>query len=140
MHMKTVLVSLLLLLVTAAAGADPVCPCIPASFEWIVTPCETWRCAASELVLAGGDPFVISVPTNASKFPWVVVRRVVAGAVRIPDDAPFLVEKFDSVVPASSRFSSVDVAQVPLMMTTPDGTSLLVYLRKPDTHRRAVGR
>jgi len=48
---------LLLLAVTAAAGADTVCPCVPTSYEWIVTPCETWECAASQLVLAGGDPF-----------------------------------------------------------------------------------
>jgi len=131
---------LLLLAVTAAAGADTVCPCVPTSYEWIVTPCETWECAASQLVLAGGDPFVISAPTNATKYPWIVVRRVVAGAVVVPSDSPFQLEKFDRVDAASTRYGTVDSSQLPMMMTTADGSSLVIYLRNMQTQARAGGR
>ena len=140
MRPKSVICAVLFLTVALGVGADPVCPCIPTSYEWIVTPCETWKCAASALVIAGGDPYVISAPTNVAQYPWVVMRRIVAGAVKVPDDAPFLLEKFDSVTPAASRYLSIDTAHVPLMMTTTDGTSLLVYLRKPEARRRSVGR
>jgi hypothetical protein len=129
---------LLLLLLTSAAVGDPVCPCYPTSYEWIVTPCDTWNCAVSAMIDANGNPFVMPMPTNASKYPWVVVRRVVAGAVVMPDNAPFRVERFDSVTLASARFTTIEPDHMPFMMTAPDGTSVVVFLRDPDTRHRAV--
>jgi len=139
MRMHTAIVLLTLSLVSTAAAADPV-KGAPNSYKWLVTPCENWNCAASALVTAAGDPYVIALPTNSAKYSWIVLRRVQGGSYYFPDDAPFRLETFDEPSIAVSRFMAVDRMQAPITITTPDRRMLVIYLTEPEarTPTRAV--
>jgi hypothetical protein len=137
--MRTAIVILTLSLVSTAAFADPA-KGVPSAYKWLVTPCENWNCAASALVTAAGDPYVIALPTNSTKYSWIVLRRVQGGSYFFPDDAPFRLEDFDEPTLAVSRYSAVDRMCAPLTITTPDRHMLVVYLNTPEarTPTRAV--
>ena len=138
--MRTAIVLLTLSLVSTAAFADPVKGTPAASYKWLVTPCDNWNCAASALVTAAGDPYVIALPTNSAKHSWIVLRRVLGGSFYFPDDAPFRVEQFDEPALAVSRYTSLDGMRAPLTITTPDRRMLVIYLNEPEarTPTRAV--
>src|SRR4051812_8533209 len=103
--MKTLgLVLGLTLLVPAVAVPQQVCPCVPLSYQWIVTPCESWNCAAAAMVMGNGDRYVLSMPTASDDFKWVVIKRVVAGSAIVSPDDPFKLESFDGMSAASIRF------------------------------------
>lgn len=127
-----------LALAATATVAQEVCPCVPLSHTWIAEPCETWNCAASAMVMANGDANVLVMPTASEKFKWVVVRRVVSGSVAVSPDAPFLVENFGTMTDGSARFAAIENAHVPLLVTTADGNTLVVYLRQAEERPRAV--
>lgn len=137
--MRTAIVLLTLSLVSFTASADPA-KGVQTGFRWLVTPCETWNCAASALVTAAGDPYVIALPTTSSKYSWIVLHRVNGGSFYFPDDAPFRVETFDEPSMAVSRYTALDHMTAPLSVTTPDGRMLVVYLNEaePKTPTRAV--
>ena len=137
--MRTAIVLLTLSLVSTAAFADPV-KGIPTAYQWLVTPCESWNCAASALVTAAGDPYVIALPTNSTKYTWIVLRRVNGGSYYFPDDAPFRVETFDEPTLGIARYTALDRMQAPITITTPDRRMLVIYLNEaePKTPTRAV--
>lgn len=125
--------------IACAASGQPTEPTVPTSPQWIVTPCETWTCASASLVEAAGDRYVVAVPTISSKFPWVVIRRVKAGSFYIPPEAPFVVESYDGMLEASTRFIAIDEDHGPILLTPLDGKKLVVFLREPERRRRTVG-
>ena len=130
----------LLLLVTPCVTADDnVCPCIPISYVWVVTACETWDCALSQMLLGNGDPYVMTLPTTSTQHKWVVMRRVVAGTATVSPDEPFIVDSFGTVTDASTRFSAVDPDTLPMIVSAFDGKTLLVRLRAPQRRRPAAG-
>ena len=102
----------------------------PVRLTWIVTSCESWNCAAAALVLANGDKHVIVLPTGQEERPWMVLRRVEEGSIYIPEDEPFACEVFDTVVDATSRFTSMDSCHGPLVLSVPDGRAVVTSLHR----------
>jgi hypothetical protein len=138
---KRVFASAVLALAVTPLLGQNVCPCIPISHQWIVTACETWNCAMSAMVLANGDPYVVSAPTGGSQFKWIVARRVVAGTATVSPDDPFVVDSIPNASDAATRFSTIPPENLPIIITTVDGDSLLIRLKEPDqqSRRRAAG-
>ncbi len=130
-----VLAAALTLFVAGNAVPQQVCPCIPISYEWTVIPCETWNCAASALVMANGDKFVLSMPTGSDDYKWVVVKRIVSGSAIVSPDAPYKIDAFDAMDGAFSRFAIVSKDLQPMMLTVPDGKVLLISRSAPEKHR-----
>jgi hypothetical protein len=111
----------------------------PIHYTWIVSSCETWNCAASALIMANGEPNVIVLPTTVEETPWLILRRVEEGSLYIPETEPFGCEVFDHVNDATTRFTSMDGCRKPLVLTVPDGRSLVVSLNQcSGARRRAV--
>ena len=136
---KHVLCAALLLLTSFSIAADDnVCPCVPLSHEWVATACETWNCAQSAMILANGDPYVVSVPTGSTAWKWVVLRRVVSGSFTVSPDAPFSVEQFDGMSDAVARFSTLRRDDLPMVMSMMDGKTIVVSLT--DAGRRRAAR
>jgi hypothetical protein len=133
---KKVFAAAVLSLAVASGFAQNVCPCIPLSHVWVVTACETWNCAQSAMILANGDPYVVSIPTGGSKFKWVIARRVVAGTATVSPDDPFVVDSVPSAYDAAARFGAIAPDMLPVMLTTVDGESLLIRLRTADPQGR----
>lgn len=128
----------LLFLMPGVAVSQEVCPCIPLTYQWIVTPCETWNCAAAATVMSNGDKYVLAMPTGSDDFKWVVIKRIVSGSAIISPDAPFTVDSFDGMAAATTRYDLVGHELQPMLLTAPDG-KVLVIARNPTTKRRAVG-
>jgi hypothetical protein len=130
------LFSLLLVAAPAMPAETPnTCPCVPIANYWVVTPCETWNCASSALILANGDPYVMSMPTTSSKYKWVVIRRL-TGDAPVEGDTTFKAEVFDSMGEATSRYAAMDSTYCALAMSTPDGKALVIALRTPEPRTR----
>lgn len=112
----------------------------PIRYTWIVTSCRQWNCAAAALVMANGDPNVITMPTGRQDRPWLVLRRVEEGSVFIPDDEPFTCDVFESVSDAATKFSTMDSCHGPIVLNVPDGRALIASLSKcaSDEKRRSV--
>jgi hypothetical protein len=129
-----------LFLVAVPVGADDG-PVSTPIYRWLATPCQTWGCAIGALAEANGDPHVVMLPTKSPHYPWVVLRRVEAGAFDGPIDTTFDVECFSKMVDASLRFDAIPTAHMPMLVTTPDGGMLVVCLKDlsaPPARRRAV--
>jgi len=136
---KFALALLLIVLATSAIGQDA-CPCVPVSHVWTVTSCETWNCAASAVVLANGDPYTFSLPTASTQRPWIVMKRIVAGTATDSGSDSYQVEAFDNMSAASARFGAITTDYHPMMMSTPDGMTLVASLRSAEPKQRAVKR
>jgi hypothetical protein len=123
----------------AAVSADD-CPCVPISRTWLVTACETWNCAQAALVLANGDPFVMSMPTSDTKYGWVVLRRVATGTAAALPESPFVIDSHPTVGAAMAQFDTLDQQTLPMIVSAADGTTLVVRLREaaPASRRRAA--
>jgi hypothetical protein len=103
----------------------------PARYRWVATPCDTWGCSIAALAQGNGDPYVIVLPTKSSEHPWVVLKRVEAGIVEEPEGDPvFVAETYSTMLEASSRFSAIDIARLPILVTTTDGGMLVVGLHE----------
>jgi hypothetical protein len=136
--MKITLLTLLLLLaLTVSASAQEVCPCVPISYQWIITACDSWNCAASAVVLANGDRNIVPIPTRSTDYAWIVLRRVASGSAIVSPDGPFKLEAFDTFAEASSRYLATDANLQPMLMTALDGKILLVVRTTPE-RKRAV--
>lgn len=131
---------LLLAATSAVADDDNVCPCIPLSHSWVVTACETWNCAQAAMVLANGDPFVMSLPTNDTKYNWIVARRIVTGTAVSAPDSPYVIESNASFTAAAAQFTALDPNLLPMIVTASDGMTLLIRLREaaPIERRRSA--
>ena len=125
----------LTLFVAGVAIPQQVCPCVPLSYEWTVVPCETWNCAASAMVMANGDKFVLAMPTGSDDFKWVVIKRIVSGTAVSSPDAPFKLDSFDGMDGAFNRFAIISRDLQPLVLTAPDGKVLLITRSTPEKHR-----
>lgn len=128
MRRTAVLASLaFLLLPIAAVKADPAVT-NPIRYTWIATACETWNCAASALVLANGDKYVIAMPTGDKQHPWVILRRVEDGSIYIPESEPFACETFDNLASAHSKMTGTDSCHAPMILSVPDGRTVVTSL------------
>jgi hypothetical protein len=123
---RNFLLAIILLLSSAAAVAGPVES--PITYTWIPTSCETWNCAVSALVLAGGDKYVIALPTGNEARPWLILRRVEEGSIYIPDDEPYACSVFATVGEASSHMSAMDTCHAPLILNVPDGRAVVTSI------------
>jgi hypothetical protein len=113
----------------------------PIRYTWIPSSCDTWNCAAAALVMANGAPNVIVLPTGQEDHPWLVLRRVEEGSIFVPDDEPYTCDLFDSVINAGTAFTTMDGCHSPLMLTVPDGRTVIASLAKcsgTGTKRRAA--
>ncbi len=124
--MTRFLISLTLLVMPAIATAQDFTP--PVRYTWIASSCETWNCAAAALVLADGDKHVIVLPTGREERPWIILRRVEAGSVHIPDDEPFRCEVFDDLDGATSHFRTMETCRSGMALTVPDGRAVVAAL------------
>ena len=137
--MKPVFFAVLTLLVQSV-GAQQVCPCVPVSHTWTVETCNSWNCAASAMIMAGGDPYVLSMPAPSADGRWLIVKRVAAGSYVANPDAPFLLETFDGADGAGARFVSVSADRGPMLLSVPDGRFVVVMSRDPLPKRRSAAR
>jgi len=131
-------VLLFVTLIPAGAFADGQTPMVPQSTEWTAIACDNWNCATAALALANGDRFTLMTPTNSSQYGWVVLRRVQSGSFYVPADAPFVLEPYDGISDGVARFSGLKSDVAPMMLTVPDGKTLVLYLRQPEPHRHAA--
>jgi hypothetical protein len=129
MRIKALVLTLLLATFAVGVIAEEVCPCVPLGYVWMATPCDSWNCAASALVMANGDPYVMVLPTTSGIYKWVVVRRVTSGSAGASGDSPFVLERYSNVSEGSSRYSSLQTSAAPMMLTAADGNTLVIYLR-----------
>lgn len=132
--MRIATLTLLTLLLASPALADFT---VPPPYEWIVVPCATWNCAVAELMNAAGDPYVVAMPTTNGEHPWIVIKRVQAGAVATDPDSEWTVEQFTIISEASARFSAIAATLSPVMIST-TSQGFLIASRNP-TRRRAAG-
>lgn len=109
----------------------------PVPHIWILDACSQWNTAASAMVLANGDPYVMVIPVDSLQHPWLILRRVPGGVVS-PDDAPFIMETFDSMADGSARFAAIDSSHIPRLITTIDGKTLVIYSRDVPARRRVT--
>jgi hypothetical protein len=132
------LAALATLLCTGIAAAQELTN--PIRYTWIVSSCEKWNCAAAALVMADGEPNVIVIPTGSEERPWLILRRVEEGSVFVPEDEPYTCDVFETVAVAGSTYSSMDTCRSPLMLTVPDGRTIIASLSKcgEGTRRRAA--
>lgn len=113
----------------------------PIRYTWIVTSCATWNCAAAALILAGGDKYVITLPTGNETHPWLILKRVEEGSISIPDDEPFSCDVYPTVLDATLRYTTMDTCLGAMLLNVPDGSAVVMSLKKCDpatTKRRAV--
>jgi hypothetical protein len=123
---RLLLLTSILFLAAAAAQAEPVTN--PITYTWIATSCETWNCAASAMIMANGDKYVITVPTGDEERPWLILRRVEEGSIFIPDDEPYACNVFETLTAASSHMSAMDTCHAPIILNVPDGRTLVTSL------------
>ena len=137
--MRQLFLALAILLPAAAVSAQEFTE--PIQYTWVTTSCETWDCAASAFVLAAGDRNVIVLPTGSEKRPWLILRRVEAGSVFIPEDEPFSCEVFTQMNLALTRYNELEHCKSPLLMNTLDGRAVVMSLAscEPAGRRRAAG-
>ncbi len=138
---KRVALLAVLLLTSLPASSQEVCPCPVLSYTWVATACETWNCAASAMIVANGDPMVMSIPTGGSQYKWIILKRMVTGSAIVSPDEPFLVDSYTTATDAAVHLGTLDGDMLPMLVTTVDGTSLVIRLKKADPlKRRAVRR
>ena len=137
--MKAFILAAAILLPATVASAQQFTS--PITYTWISTSCETWDCAVSAFILGAGDRNTIILPTANEKRPWLVLRRVEAGSVFIPEDEPFSCEVFQEMQQAMIRYGELHKCQSPMVMNTVDGQAVVLSMAKcePSTRRRAAG-
>lgn len=126
--MKRTIAILAFALTALAVSADePITK--PIRTTWIATSCATWNCAATALILANGDKYVLALPTGRDDDPWIVLRRVEEGAIFVPDEEPYTCSVFEDVHAAVIAFGSMDACRAPMFLTVPDGRAVIASLR-----------
>jgi hypothetical protein len=108
----------------------------PIRYTWIATSCQNWNCAASALVLANGDKYVIVMPTGREDVPWIILKRVDEGSVFIPEDEPFSCEVFQETAAATATFDGMEACHSPMMLSVPDGRMVIASVTKCGTTTR----
>lgn len=126
------------MVVNHTAIAQDACPCVPLTHLWVVESCADWNCASSAVILANGDPYTIAMPTSSEEHRWVVVRRIVSGSSTDSGNGAYQLESFDGSSDGYARFAAIESNYRPLMMTTPDGKTIVLSLRQAEPKRRGV--
>lgn len=121
-----------------AAPLSAECPCVPLTHLWIVKTCSDWNCAATELMLAGGDPQVIAMPVAMDDARWLIVRRFAAGGAIDVSDDPFELQQYAAMEGAVTHYSGLSHDRHGMMLTAPDGQILVIALKQPELKRRAA--
>ena len=130
----------LILLIAGPLAAQQACPCVPLTKLWTVTSCDTWNCAASALILANGDPMTFTVSTGNPDHPWIVLKQIVSGTATDSPDEPYQLDSFDGIGAAAARFSAIESAARPQLVSAPDGKLLVLSLRSSAiAKKRSVG-
>jgi hypothetical protein len=127
-------------LTAASAGAQIT---KPIRYTWMVTSLESWKEAAAALALADGDGSVLAMPTGEESHPWLLLRRIEEGSIFIPEDEPRVCEVFPTMTEASSHYLGMGTCPGAMLLTVPDGRSLVVSMRDctdDGTRRRVVRR
>ena len=141
---RTTLVAaaLAMLLLAASAVADDGDFTKPPRFTWIVTTAADWNEVAAALAVSNGDGTVIAYPTGRVDHPWILLRRVEAGSVYIPDDEPHMCDMYSTVKEATSYYTAMGDCHSPMLMTVPDGNTLVISMRDCSSppKRRVVSR
>lgn len=137
--MKPLILALALVLPAAAASAQGFTE--PIEYTWVTTSCETWDCAASAFLLSAGDGNTIVLPSGNEKRPWLVLRRVEAGSVYIPEDEPFRCEVFQQMPDALTHYTGLERCRSPYILNTVDGRVVVMSMAKcdPAGRRRSAG-
>ncbi|HET8775137.1 MAG TPA: hypothetical protein VFP80_15150 [Thermoanaerobaculia bacterium] len=127
-------------ILTAASASAQITK--PIRYTWMATSVASWKDAAAALVLADGDGTVLAMPTGEESHPWLLLRRVEEGSIFIPDDEPRICDVFPTMTEASSYYLGMDSCHAAMMVTVPDGRSLVVSMRNctDDGARRRVVR
>jgi hypothetical protein len=125
--MKRLVLVLALATLATTASADFT---KPVRYTWIVTSCESWNHAASALVLADGNPNVMALPTGKAERPWVVLKLVEEGSIYLPEEEPYSCEVMQTVAEGSARFDSMDSCHAPMLLSVPDGRSVVISLKE----------
>jgi hypothetical protein len=131
---RIVLSAFLLLLAAASIQAEPTTN--PIRYTWIATSCETWNCAASALVLANGDKYVIPMPTGNAARPWVILRRVEEGSIYVPENEPYACNVHENLTVASAAMAAIDSCHAPMILSVPDGRVVVTSLTNCEAGRR----
>lgn len=113
----------------------------PIKYTWIATSCENWDCAVAAFAVSAGDRNTIVLPTNSEARPWLILRRVEAGSVYIPEDEPFTCQVFQQMTDALDRYETLERCKSPLVMNMVDGQVTVTSLAKCESggRRRAAG-
>src|SRR5687768_4164103 len=109
-------------------------------YKWMATPCANWSCALAAMAVAQGDPYVFVLPTKSTDHPWIILKRQEIGVVDGPIDNTFEVEGYSGVSEATARYVSIETLKAPMLVTTMDGSMLVICLHESMTKRRAVAR
>jgi hypothetical protein len=125
--MKKALILLGLLAVATVAHADF---SKPIRYTWVVASCTSWNEGASALVLANGNPNVMVLPTNNPNQPWIILKLVEEGSVYDPEDEPYSCEVAATVSDASARYTALDACRGPMILSVPDGRTVVVSLKE----------
>jgi hypothetical protein len=133
---RVALLVLLAVVAAAPAGGQDGCPCVPIGQIWVTTACETFDCAISAMVVGGGSPYIVAVPTGGEKYKWVVVKRVPAGSAVIEPPDAFVVDTYPTMSEAAEKYGTLQAAVLPQLLTTIDGKSLVVRLREPEPAKK----
>lgn len=124
------------LAITVPAAGDDGPVTNPIRYTWIASSCSNWNCAAAALVLGNGGSNVIVLPTGREMQPWIVLRRVEEGSIFIPDEEPYECAVFATVDAAASHFTAMDNCHAPLILSVPDGRTLITSLRKCESIKK----
>jgi len=139
MRLATALTALLLL--TTAVQAQNVCPCIPKGELWTAKTADSFNTAISTVAGANGSPLTFMVPINVEDQRWLVLQRIPSGAYIDDGNDPFKIEAFDAILPAMLNMMSIERDRNPMIVTSPDGTLLVLSLKQlPPKKQRVTNR
>ena len=136
MRKLTITASVLFTLMAASSGAQQACPCVPVTHLWVAVACDSWNCAASNVILADGKN-VMPLPTTSSDYPWVVLQRVTSGGAA-SSAGPFVIDGFDSLNDGVNHYLATDHELQPILITAPDGKVLVISRTEPEKPRKRV--
>lgn len=136
--MKPAALFVMLTFVGGLASAQNACPCVPVTQLWTVETCDSWNCAASMVIMANGNPHVLTVPAPSNDGRWLVLKRINTGSYIPPADAPFILETFEGVDGASARFAAIGDDHGRMILSVPDGKFVVVISREPLTKQGAA--
>ena len=126
-------------LLASSAGAQELTK--PVRYTWIVTTPVDWNEASAALAVSSGDGNVIVMPTGRVDHPWLILRRVEAGSVYIPEDEPHACDVFSKFADGSDYYSAMAACHSPMLMTMPDGNTIVLSLKScSNGKRRTVSR